>query len=319
MFIAPLSQPADTIDLGDSGLVHPQLDNEKKYKHIDNYFVRRVYESGDRNCHQRGSRSVYINGNEMPYCTRDMAIFVGMAIGALISLFVFVKIDWKWVVAGLIPMAIDGTTQLITSYESNNILRMATGLPAGMITTLALGGVLFELGLMISRSREEKMALFKAQGKKGPKIPYWLRSVAIASAIILGICGLVAADYAMHDGYREEEVKLALTAEDAPYFTTNTTLLPGEDVVLIQHKDGPNLDWAKLSIIIRWEDRFYNGGVLKINGNDYNRYSNHITEKGDTVIITLVNEELPTLSNISVTLREGSKTIWSSSEDIIIT
>ena len=319
MFIAPLSQPPDTIDLGEKGLVHPQLDTEHKYKHIDNYLIRRIYESGDRNCHQHGDRSVYINGNQMPYCSRCVAIFVGITLGALISLLVFIRLDWKWVVAGLIPMAIDGSVQLVTSYESNNILRIATGIPAGLITTLALGGVLYELGNMIARSRAENMFKLKMEGKKGPRIPYWLRSLAIASAIILGICGFVAADYALHNGYREEEEeKLALEAEDAPYFTLNDTLLSGEDIIRIHHSAGPNLDWAKYTISINDGNYSHPARVKKLNGQEYDRFTNHITEVGDNVIITLVSGELPTAIDVSITIKKGTTTIWSSSGSIII-
>ena len=39
---------------------------------------------------------------------------------------------------GLVPMGIDGFTQLLTSYESTNTMRIITGVPAGFV-----GGWLF--------------------------------------------------------------------------------------------------------------------------------------------------------------------------------
>jgi len=312
MFIAPLSQPADTIDMGETGIVFPQLDNEKKYEHIDNYFVRRVYEAGDRNCHQHGERSVFIKDNQMPFCTRCVAIFVGMALGALIALLIFVRLDWKWVVAGLVPMGIDGTIQLLTSYESNNILRILTGLPAGLITTLALGGVLFEVGVMFSKLREEKMAEFKAKGEKGPKIPYNARSILYAGIVIFIVSGLVVGDYVLHDGYDEEEPDLKLRITDAPFDSNGTTLAPGDEAFIIQHVSGKNLDWAKLSVKVRWEDNYYDCVVLKVNDIDYDKITNHITESGDTVSVTPGVEEIPTGGNVWVYVKRGSNTLWRS-------
>ena len=41
-----------------------------------------VYGFGDLNCHQKHERSWEINDNQMPVCTRDVGIFLGLAIGA---------------------------------------------------------------------------------------------------------------------------------------------------------------------------------------------------------------------------------------------
>ncbi len=121
-----------------------------------------TYAFGDLNCHQKHERSWEINGNQMPVCARDIGIFLGFAIGCLIfglrgfnrwtvrDTFLSVFPD-RWMGAvygrdlrlvavilvmglGLLPMAIDGFTQLLLdSYESNNPLRLITGAGAGIV------------------------------------------------------------------------------------------------------------------------------------------------------------------------------------------
>jgi len=48
---------------------------------IQNPLSRAVYNSGDRMCHLKSSRSFSINDNQMPYCARCLGIFLGFAIG----------------------------------------------------------------------------------------------------------------------------------------------------------------------------------------------------------------------------------------------
>ena len=44
-----------------------------------------VYGFGDLNCHQKHERSWDINGNQMPVCTRDIGIFLGLFAGRCFS------------------------------------------------------------------------------------------------------------------------------------------------------------------------------------------------------------------------------------------
>ena len=120
-----------------------------------------VYGFGDLNCHQKHERSWEINGNQMPVCTRDVGIFLGLAIGAALfgwrglnrwtirdsflsvfpdSRLEFIYLDDRRMLAvlaiigiGLVPMAVDGFRQMLTEYESNNPLRVITGLTAGIV------------------------------------------------------------------------------------------------------------------------------------------------------------------------------------------
>ena len=120
-----------------------------------------IYAFGDLNCHNKAERSWEINGNQMPVCVRDVGIFLGLAIGGfwfsrkgfnrwtirdtflsllpddrllsvykndkrLLAMFVIAAV-------GAVPMAIDGFTQMLTSYESTAFMRLLTGTPFGIL------------------------------------------------------------------------------------------------------------------------------------------------------------------------------------------
>ena len=118
-----------------------------------------TYGFGDINCHQKHYRSWEINGNQMPVCTRDVGIFAGALLGA--ALFGRFGVN-RWTIRDtllsilpdnsltgiyrdnrrmhvflgmgllfVLPMAIDGFTQLLTDYESTNPIRVITGLIFG--------------------------------------------------------------------------------------------------------------------------------------------------------------------------------------------
>ncbi len=75
-------------------------------------------------------------GYKLPVCARDLGIYFAMLIGG-IALPFFWKIESenipnKWLlVVALIPIAIDGGTQIIGMRESTNSLRLWTGAIAG--------------------------------------------------------------------------------------------------------------------------------------------------------------------------------------------
>ena len=119
-----------------------------------------IYGFGDLNCHNKEERSWEVNGNQMPVCVRDVGIFLGLAIGGFIfsrrglnrwtlrdsflSIFPDNKLETIYrndhrskallVIAALsiLPMALDGFTQMLTSYESNATMRLLTGTPFGI-------------------------------------------------------------------------------------------------------------------------------------------------------------------------------------------
>ena len=159
MVAAPLSLPAGSVEdlSGSVGIV----DNANQTAGM-NPFARWVYEGGDVNCHQKSSRSFYINGNEMPYCARDVGIFFGMAIGTMFSLYFRVELRLRHIVAGLLPIGIDGGMQLLGFWESINPVRVATGGLAGFVTGLALGYIFYVIECAL---RDRRIA--RAQATSG--------------------------------------------------------------------------------------------------------------------------------------------------------
>ena len=138
-----------------------------------------IYAFGDLNCHNKPERSIKINENQMPVCTRDVGIFFGLAVGGfwfsrkgynrwtikdtclsllpdrwLVGTYQANRRTLIWLFCGLLlclPLIIDGFTQLLTSYESNNITRPITGIGFGI-----------GLGVLISASYSARSKFFKS-------------------------------------------------------------------------------------------------------------------------------------------------------------
>ena len=142
VFAAPLLVPAGTLtDLSGSVSVR---DNTELFEGLSP-LPRAIYRAGDAECHQIANRSFFINDNQMPFCARDVGLFVGLAAASGVATFVRYKINPLFVLAGLVPIGVDGGVQLVTSYESNNFLRVATGLLAGVVLALLLAHFMFAL------------------------------------------------------------------------------------------------------------------------------------------------------------------------------
>lgn len=153
MILAPLTLPPNSVD-DLTGTVGP-IENANVTGDMNSY-ARFYYQAGDVNCHTKADRSFFINGNQMPFCARDVAIFFGMVIGMGIVLFVRFPIKLWWIIGGLIPIGLDGGLQLITSYESNNLFRVLTGTLAGAVTMLALGYVIYDVSKDMQLKKEIK-------------------------------------------------------------------------------------------------------------------------------------------------------------------
>ncbi|DAC51534.1 MAG TPA: DUF2085 domain-containing protein [Candidatus Thalassarchaeaceae archaeon] len=140
---------------------HDQAEHGGKFAWSElDLFSALVYGFGDLNCHQKHERSWEINGNQMPFCTRDVGILAGVFIGGLIfrrrglnrwtvrdsiiSILPDEKVepiyftDRRFLLAFggiallLLPTAFDGGLQAITDYESTNLKRLLTGTPMGI-------------------------------------------------------------------------------------------------------------------------------------------------------------------------------------------
>ena len=155
LFLAPVVLPFGSVtDL--SGVVGIQ-DNDAVINKLS-FPWNGVYSIGDRLCHQKPERSLFINGNEMPFCTRCTAIWLGLAVGLGFMVFFTIELDEKFfyaIVISLVPLGVDGIGQLFGFWESTNIVRILTGIPAGIICGVALGIIVDEIRSMHFFKRKE--------------------------------------------------------------------------------------------------------------------------------------------------------------------
>jgi uncharacterized membrane protein len=144
-FLAPIFLPENSVeDL--SGLV-ALSDNENTINNMS-FPWNSIYSAGDRLCHQKAERSFFVNGNQMPFCSRCTAIWLGLALGLLFMIFYTIQLDGKFLFIALLcvfPMGLDGVSQLIGLWESTNLIRFITGLLTGFICGVAIGVIIDEL------------------------------------------------------------------------------------------------------------------------------------------------------------------------------
>ncbi|MEA3458133.1 MAG: DUF2085 domain-containing protein [Candidatus Thermoplasmatota archaeon] len=158
-FLPPLSLPSGSVeDL--SGLTGIS-DNEASINKMS-FPWNLVYSAGDRLCHQKAERSFFINDNQMPFCSRCTAIWLGMAIGLGSMIFYKILLNEKFLIAigiGIVPIGIDGVGQLFKFWESTNAIRVITGLLIGIVCGIAIG-------LIIDEAREfrTKKSLLRGHG-----------------------------------------------------------------------------------------------------------------------------------------------------------
>jgi len=139
---APLMMPHGTLtDLTGTVGTH---DNDDQFESLSP-LPHAVYWIGDGECHQMANRSLFLNDNQMPFCARDLGLFLGLAAGFGLASFVLIRIHPALVLVGLVPMAVDGGIQLVTEYESNNPLRLATGFVAGLALSLMFAHMIFAI------------------------------------------------------------------------------------------------------------------------------------------------------------------------------
>jgi len=133
---------------------------------IDNYdqfsvlpaYPQVIYLIGDLTCHQIAERSYHLNNNQMAVCSRCFAIYLGIVIGMLLSIIMKIKLTGKcivFVLFSVVPLGIDGTGQLLGYWVSTNILRILTGLLAGMGVGIALAVSIVEMQRIILIIKED--------------------------------------------------------------------------------------------------------------------------------------------------------------------
>jgi len=130
----------------------------KNWNSIDkmNPFAASIYLLGGMFCTEISDHSYYLNGNQMPFCARCTGIFIGLVVGMLIAVILNPKVKIFLIGLAMVPILIDGGLQLITTYQSTNPLRVATGLLAGIAVSLYLSNV---ANIALAPIRAEKINL----------------------------------------------------------------------------------------------------------------------------------------------------------------
>ncbi|MCX6651553.1 MAG: DUF2085 domain-containing protein [Methanomassiliicoccales archaeon] len=126
--ISPLTLPTGSVSDLDGRI--GSVDNWDELQEMP-LLQRLVYLIGDLNCHQQADRSFFLNDNQLPICARDVGIVAGLTLGLIAYMLVRWPVRWTWLLLLLVPMALDGGAQALTSYESGNVIRALTGCLAG--------------------------------------------------------------------------------------------------------------------------------------------------------------------------------------------
>ena len=96
-------------------------------------------------CAQIPSHSFYIFGHQLGMCERNFSIYASMFVTSLVFALSKKRLPgipwWLWVLM-ILPMALDGTTQMVGLRESTWLLRVLTG------TLFGLGNIWFALPLI---------------------------------------------------------------------------------------------------------------------------------------------------------------------------
>jgi uncharacterized membrane protein len=96
-------------------------------------------------CAQIPAHSFYILGHQLGLCARNFSIYISMFLGSLVFVLSKKRLPgipwWVWLLF-ILPMALDGTTQMFGLRESTWYLRVITG------TLFGLGNIWFALPLM---------------------------------------------------------------------------------------------------------------------------------------------------------------------------
>lgn len=168
LFVAPFTIPPETV-AGTVGGAN-MMDHADLWATLPPYAAV-VYAFGDIQCHQLWHRSIYLNGNQMPIDARMTSMYVfanlglvaaALATPASTSSQALLNGLPPWmrrplarlrpevaaglvVVVGLLPIAVDGFTQLFGWRESTNELRVITGAPGGFVGGLLVGAMLMAI------------------------------------------------------------------------------------------------------------------------------------------------------------------------------
>jgi uncharacterized membrane protein len=95
-------------------------------------------------CHRHADRSFHVRGKKMPLCARCSSILLGYLL-APVAVGLELTAPYYLIGAMLIPLLVDGFTQLWKWRKSNNTLRLLTGLLFGVGQSLLISNLVWFL------------------------------------------------------------------------------------------------------------------------------------------------------------------------------
>ncbi len=101
------------------------------------------------NCHQKEERSLTQTFNLFKLCSRCSAIYIGILLTPLLT---FIPIHYHYYLLFSIPLIVDGVLQQYTTYESNHLKRIITGLlfaPALIAAVTLHHEIIYKIALKI--------------------------------------------------------------------------------------------------------------------------------------------------------------------------
>jgi uncharacterized membrane protein len=119
-------------------------------------------------CAQIPAHSFYLFGHQFGLCARNLSIYASMFLGSLVFVLTKKRIPgipwWVWVLM-LLPIAVDGLTQMVGWRESTWELRVITG------TLFGLGNVWFALPMMhksLQETASRPQAYYFERARRAP-------------------------------------------------------------------------------------------------------------------------------------------------------
>lgn len=82
-------------------------------------------------CHRLPHRSFFIKGKQLPVCARCTGMYIGYISFPLFT-FDIIHLSLLMTLLFIVPTFIDGLTQAYCNRESNNVLRLITGIFSGI-------------------------------------------------------------------------------------------------------------------------------------------------------------------------------------------
>lgn len=130
-FFAPLFCQTGTVKGLDGNV--GTIDNWSLWQSL-NPFSATIYVIGDFFCHQMESRVFMINGNEMPFCVRDIALLIGFAVGMVIVSELELRRSKRTDIFAVVSFALIIADWAFQHFTDTNIAftRFVTGILAGV-------------------------------------------------------------------------------------------------------------------------------------------------------------------------------------------